>query len=202
MGYGHRFETVIDAADLLRNEPVTFLFIGGGSQWAIVDEARTAQKFDNILLHEYVPKLITPHIMASSHCALITLRDEILGVMSPSKLHSNLAMRLPVIYVGPEKSNVDDAIRDYKCGISLRHGQAQELADFIRNLLDDEKRRSKMSDLARKAFDEAFNDERSLPRFDEVIEAVTGARTLQNATSSSHEPAAPETEDANVTIRS
>ena len=31
--------------------------------------------------------------------------------MSPSKLHANLAAGLPVLYVGPEGSNVDEAIK-------------------------------------------------------------------------------------------
>ena len=54
-----------------------------------------------------------------------------LGVMSPSKLHSNLAMGLPILYVGPEGGNVDEAIRRFGCGVSLRPGQTQEVADFI-----------------------------------------------------------------------
>ena len=42
--------------------------------------------------------------------ALITLDERSIGVMSPSKLHANLAAGLPVVYVGPQGSNVDEAI--------------------------------------------------------------------------------------------
>lgn len=203
MGYGHRFETVLDAAELLQNEPVSFLFVGGGQRLEWLSEQVEQRKLTNVVMHGYVQeKEQTLQIMKSAQCALITLRDEILGVMSPSKLHSNLAMRLPIIYIGPKKSNVDDAIRNFQCGISLRHGQSQEMADFILKLRDDQKLRSKMGVRARRAFDETYNDEQTLPMFDEVIEILIGVQTQRNATGSARDSAAPKNEDANVTIRS
>ena len=67
-------------------------------------------RLSNVVLRGYVPKDDTPAVMAGADLALITLDDRSLGVMSPSKLHANLAAGLPVLYVGPEGSNVDEAI--------------------------------------------------------------------------------------------
>lgn len=170
MGYGHQFDTVIDAAERLRDEPVSFLFIGGGSRRQAVDEARRARGLENIILHDYVPKEETPSVMAGADCALITLRDRILGVMSPSKLHSNLAMGLPILYVGPAKSNVDDAIRRFGCGESLRHGDVDGLVHAIRALRADSARLKALRERARQAFDAAYNDQVTLPRFDSILE--------------------------------
>lgn len=172
MGYGHRFETVVDAAEMLRDEPVTFLFIGGGSRWDAVERAKKERALDNIILHEYVPKEQTPSVMATADCALITLRDRILGVMSPSKLHSNLAMGLPIAYVGPEKSNVDDAIRRFDCGRSLRHGDAAGLAAFVRRLMNDPQEKTAYRSRARKAFDQAYCDRVTLPQFDGILASL------------------------------
>lgn len=180
MGYGHQFDTVIDAAEQLRDEPVKFLFIGGGSRWKAVEEAKRAKQLDNIIMHDYVPKEETPGVMTSADCALITLRDRILGVMSPSKLHSNLAMGLPVLYVGPTKSNVDDAIRRFGCGWSLRHGDADGLVAAIRTMRDDRARHNELKKKARAAFDAAYNDEVTLPQFDEVLASLDAAhRTVE-----------------------
>lgn len=176
MGYGHQFDTVIDAAEILRHEPVKFLFIGGGSRWQAVDDARREKNLTNICLHDYVPKEDTPGVMAGADCALITLRDRILGVMSPSKLHSNLAMGLPVLYVGPKKSNVDDAIRRFGCGWSLRHGDAAGLVEAIRAMRDDQTRHRELKRQARAAFDAAYNDEVTLPQFDAVLASLNAPR--------------------------
>jgi len=168
-GYGHDFETALDAAAMLRNEAVVFLFVGGGSRWNAIERRVRERGLANVVMRGYVPKEVTRDVMRCAHCALITLRDRILGVMSPSKLHSNLAMGLPVIYVGPERSNVDDAIADHRCGVSVRHGDAQGVADYIRALQGNEARLAEAKDNARQAFEKAYCDTVALTQFDEVI---------------------------------
>jgi glycosyltransferase involved in cell wall biosynthesis len=171
-GVGHAFETVLDAAEQLRGDPIRFVFVGGGSRWQAIRDAKEARGLQNVLLHEYVPKDETPSVMASADAALITLRDEALGVMSPSKLHSNLAMGLPVLYVGPGGSNVDDAIRRFDCGVSLPHGDVQGLVAHIRRLAVDRSQLEDMRRRARRAFDEAYCDARTLPQFDRVFAEI------------------------------
>jgi glycosyltransferase involved in cell wall biosynthesis len=168
-GYGHEFQTLLDAAEQLRDTPVTFLFVGGGAHFDFLrEEARTRNL--NILLHDYVPKEQTPAVMQLASCALITLENYALGVMSPSKLHANLAMSLPVIYIGPESSNVDHAIRHFNCGISLRPGQSNQLTTAIRNLLNNPSLQSQLRIRARQAFDAAYCDLRTLPQFDALLD--------------------------------
>ncbi|TVQ60382.1 MAG: glycosyltransferase WbuB [Phycisphaerales bacterium] len=171
-GYGHMFETALDAAAELRGEDVVFLFVGGGSRWGEIERLAQERDLQNVVMRGYVPKQETPSVMAGASCALITLRDEALGVMSPSKLHSNLAMRLPVIYIGPEKSNVDDAIRWYGCGVSVREGDAAGVTRFVREAMADPARFEALRAEARRAFDEAYCDERTLPRFDGVLASL------------------------------
>jgi colanic acid biosynthesis glycosyl transferase WcaI len=169
-GYGHEFHTLIDAAARLRDEPVTFLFVGGGALRPWIARQCEQRKLENIVFEEYVPKAQTPATMAQADCALITLEDPMLGVMSPSKLHANLAMSLPVIYVGPRHSNVDEAIERFGCGVSLRPGDADGLAFIVRELMKNREKHADLRQRARKAFEEAYCDFRTLPQFDRVIE--------------------------------
>ena len=79
-----------------------FLFVGGGARWLELEaDVRGARASRNVVFRGYVPKDDTPAVMAGAHLALITLDERSLGVMSPSKLHANLAAGLPVLYVGP-----------------------------------------------------------------------------------------------------
>ena len=168
-GYGHEFNTLLDAAELLRHDPVTFLFVGGGSHFDFLRTEFRARNLPNILLHDYVPKDQTPSVMSIADCALITLEDYALGVMSPSKLHSNLAMSLPILYVGPQHSNVDDAITRFQCGVTLRPGQSSQLASAIRNLLTNKPLHNDFRTRARHAFDQAYCDLQTLPQFDRIL---------------------------------
>jgi colanic acid biosynthesis glycosyl transferase WcaI len=171
-GFGHNFDSVLEAAAELRNEPVLFLFVGGGNKWKELAKQKKERALENLFLHPYVPKELTPEVMTLADCALITLNESALGVISPSKLHSNLAMSLPVIYVGPEGGNVDEAITRFDCGISLRHGEVQEIVEYLNSLRNDSVRLESQRRNARRAFMEAYNDRVTLPKFDEIITSL------------------------------
>lgn len=175
MGCGHRFETVVEAAEVLRDEPVLFRFVGGGSQMRVVEEATRRRGLSNVVTEGYVDEEDSPQMLAAADCALITLRDEMLGVMSPSKMHASLAMRLPILYVGPKGSNVDVAIDQFGCGASLRHGDVGALVQTIRQWLADPSRLAELGVRARGAFEEAYCDKRVLPQFDIMIDRLSGA---------------------------
>jgi len=176
-GWGHQFDTVVEAAARMHaaGDRVAFCFVGGGSRWDYLAEEKRRRGLDNVVLRGYVPKELTPSVMASAGCALITLRDEILGIISPSKLHSNLAMGLPVLYVGPAGGNVDEAVQRFGCGASLRHGDAAGVVEFVRKLAADPSWRDELRRRARHAFDEAYCDRRTLPQFDAVLASLAPA---------------------------
>lgn len=171
MGNGHSFDTVLAAARVVRDEGVTFLFVGGGTAYPWLARRKAELGLDNVILRGYVgPKEETPSVLAAAHCTLITLRESMKGVVSPSKLHSSLAMGLSVVYVGPEGSNVDEAIRTFQCGLSVREGDTASLVAFLRSLRDDGALRDAYRARARRAFEECYSDAVTLPRFDTLID--------------------------------
>ena len=171
-GFGHEFETVIDAARRMRDDPITFRFVGGGAKWTWLAAQKERFQLDNVQLHGYVPLEETSRVKADSDCALITLRDEMLGVMSPSKLHSSLAAGLPILYVGPQGSNVDEAVVRFQCGASFSHGDVDGIVDFVRCLAREPQMRQGLGERSRLAFDRAYCAEATLGRFDDVISAT------------------------------
>jgi len=164
-GVGHGFGTVLDAATRLADEAL-FVFVGGGARWVDLEREVAASRLRNVVLEGYVPKGETPAVMAGADLALITLDDRSLGVMSPSKLHANLAAGLPILYVGPERSNVDEAIRQHDVGRSVRHGDVKGVVAAVRELAADDGARIR----ARRAFDEHYSDQATLPAFDRILD--------------------------------
>jgi hypothetical protein len=140
-----------------------------------------------------VAKEQTHSVMSCASAALVTLLDEAVGVMSPSKIHANLAAGLPLIYVGGAGSNVDDAISRHGCGVSLRIGDAEGLAAYVRGMVRDPDRLRTERARARAAFEAAYCDRATLPLFDAAIEqAVRGHAWARNAIDYARfEPAAP-----------
>src|SRR3990172_9570224 len=165
-GYGHSFETIVEASEQLQEDPVAFVFVGGGERWSWLEAARRERALAHWHLVPYLPEGQFRAAMASAGCALITLRDSFLGIISPSKLHAALAMSLPVLYVGPEGSNVDEAIRRFDFLVSLLHGNAEGVVDFVRRLRSDADYAGRLRQRAREAFERGFTDQQALPAFD------------------------------------
>jgi glycosyltransferase involved in cell wall biosynthesis len=171
LGYGHRIGTPVAAAGRIPvDEEVRWLFVGGGVRWEeLTGLAAIEGASDRIVQRDYVTRAETHEVMAGAGAALIVLSDDALGLMSPSKLHANLAAGLPILYVGPEGSNVDEAIRRFGCGVSIRSDDVDGLVAAVRRLRDDAAWRAELSAAARRAFDEAYCDQATLPLWDEVL---------------------------------
>lgn len=172
MGQGHEFATVLDAADALRREPVSFLFVGGGGRQREVKSDAERRGLTNVVVTDYVPRDELKSVLAGAGCTLISLRDDCLGVMSPSKLHANLAMGVPVLFIGPRGCNVDEAVERYECGVSLRVGDVAGVVHFVREGLANTSRFQTYGPRARAAFEAAYCDARVLPRFDAVLDGL------------------------------
>ena len=168
VGLGHRFDTVVEAAARLADDDVVFLFVGGGPRWGELTEP--ARAHPNIVLHPYVDKDVTPSVLAGADTSLITLEDHALGVMSPSKLHGSLGMGVPITYVGPQGSNISEAIDRHDCGVSVRHGDADGLVAAIRRWRDDPDALAEAAKNARLAFETTYCDDATLPRWDALLD--------------------------------
>lgn len=171
-GMGHEFHTLADAATQLRDEPIDFRFVGGGKWWSWLGEQAANRGLRRWELNSYIAKEQVPALLASVDVALITLRHDAGGVMSPSKLHSCLAAGLPILYIGPPDSNVDDCLRRYGCGGSFRNGDVAGVVQFLRGLRENPQTRSELGQAARRAFDAEYTDRRQVPVLCRLIEAV------------------------------
>ncbi len=154
---------------------MTFLFVGGGARVPELAAEVGRRNVKNVHFRDYVPRGETPAVLAGAGCTLISLDDRSLGIMSPSKMNSSLAMGVPVLYAGPTGTNVDDAITEYACGFSLRQGDVTGLVEAIRRLRSHPDLAAALSKNARRAFEETYSDRSALPRFDSLLEELTGS---------------------------
>jgi hypothetical protein len=123
-----------------------------------------------VVMHPYVDKDVTPSVLAGADTSLICLEDRALGVMSPSKLHGALGMGVPITYVGPEGSNISEAIDRHRCGVSIRHGDVDALVTAIRRWRDDPAALGAAAAGARRAFEADYCDLATLPRWDVLLD--------------------------------
>src|SRR4029077_100061 len=135
-GYQHRWEVILDAAELLRSRSdIVFLLVRDGPEKArLVEEAKT-RKLTSIRFVERRPENEMPALFASSRATVIPLRKgELFKGTRPSKIFPALACGTPVIFSGEGESA--QLLLDNQCGIVVPPENSAEFAAAVARLAD------------------------------------------------------------------
>ena len=173
IGVAQSFDTIIEAARILRNKIKGFNFIvlGDGR-----DKQRVLKKIKEYYLEEnfefwgsYPPDQMSD-FFASADALLVSLKDtKIFSMTIPGKLQSYLACGKPII--GSLNGIGAKIIRDASCGLVSNSEDAEALAnsiyEFNKLTLED---RSKLGDNARKYYEKEFERKALLKRLIDIFE--------------------------------
>ncbi len=134
LGRAHEYETLLAAAELLRDEArLAFLFIGGGHHAdqlaAEVDRRGLGHLF---VMQPYQPYENLSESLSVGDAHWISLRPELEGLIVPSKIYGIAAAGRPVIAVCDPQGEIGSLVARYDCGIAVQPGDGARLAAVIR----------------------------------------------------------------------
>jgi glycosyltransferase involved in cell wall biosynthesis len=171
MGLAHEFDTVLDAAEILRSDPrVLLAFVGGGPRRAEVEEEARRRALPNVEFRPYVERERLDESLTAGDVHLVTLREQMPGLLVPSKIYGILAAGRPCLYAGPGEGEIADIIEAGRCGTRVALGNADELARAVQRYADDPDRVEAEGERARRLFDDRFSKERAIVAFQRLIE--------------------------------
>jgi glycosyltransferase involved in cell wall biosynthesis len=157
LGRAHEFETLLGAARELAVDPAyAFLMIGGGANMRGLErEVRTAG-LDSFIFLGYQPVDRLADSLAAGDVHLVSLLPSLEGLIVPSKLYGILAAGRPIIFVGDQEGEVASVLREERCGVVVRCGDAAALSAAILSLRQDTATREAMGRRARAAFERRY----------------------------------------------
>jgi colanic acid biosynthesis glycosyl transferase WcaI len=169
LGLSQGLNHVLEAAAMLRDEPVTFLFVGeGAARQHLVTKARE-RGLRHVRFLPYQPKARLGESLAAADLHLIPMRRGLAGCMVPSKLYGILAAARPYIAAVDADSEVAEVTASHKTGLRIEPESPQELAQAIRWCLAHPADLKAMGDRGRKVAESYFDRERSVALFDELL---------------------------------
>lgn len=152
MGMTHDIESIIYAAELLKNElGIHFVLIGEGAKKTKIEKLVAEKKLTNILLLPYQEKEILPYSLSAADIGIVTLSKGAENISVPSKTYYTLAAGSAIIALASAESELGILINEYNCGKIIDSGQAQEIADYILYLSNNESELNKLKENARAA---------------------------------------------------
>ena len=173
LGRVHEFATVLDAAGQLADrEDVVFLFIGGGHQLGTLKGEAGRRGLTNLQFRPYQPRERLAQSLGACDAHLVTLRPELEGLVLPSKFYGIIAAGRPVLFVGAADGEIARLVDEGQCGQALQVGDAQALAQCIRNLADEPARARQWGENGRRLFDARFAMRIAVDRWEQVLAGV------------------------------
>lgn len=137
MGRCHDMETVIGAAQALREDPVQFLFIGGGPKREITQRQVKDLGLTNCRFLPYQDKALLPQSLTACDLHLVSIDTDMEGLVAPSKFYSALSSGRPVAIICEGYSYLRGLVSQAHCGAAFSNGDSQGLASYIRYLMKD-----------------------------------------------------------------
>jgi len=136
-GMAHKLDTVLEAAELLRDRSdIAFLLVGDGAERERLVAEVAARGLSNVVMLGQQPKSAMPGIWAASDAALVLLRRvDTFKTVIPSKMFEAMAMACPMV-MGVE-GEAKALMEAGGAGIAITPESAQELAAAVTRLADD-----------------------------------------------------------------
>lgn len=163
MGRAHEFRTIINTAEFLKTETdIVFLFIGNGAYRAWLEQEVIKRGLSNVVFKPYQEREKLPQSLGAADVHLISLLPALEGLIVPSKFYGIAAAGRPVLYIGDLDGEIPRILRDEKCGLTILPGEAEQMANCLRQWLANKELVAEMGRNARIVFERRFDKERAL----------------------------------------
>jgi colanic acid biosynthesis glycosyl transferase WcaI len=175
LGFYGAWNTLLKAAEILRNENIGLVFVGDGANRATLEAS--AQSSPNVRFLPFFPVEQVPHVMMAGDVHIVTVRRGLEGVVVPSKLYSILASGRPVLAIAPATTDAARIVTETGCGSSADPDDPAAVAAALVQLRKDPARLAQMGARAREVAAK-YARVNELDRFVNVMEEVGNHSTV------------------------
>lgn len=130
IGTAQSVETILLAAEKLKEEPVHFHLVGGGADLERLQGLAKEKELSNVTFYDRRPLEEMPEFYTKADAMLVTLQaDPVLSITLPGKVQSYMAAGKPII--GAVDGETAEVIREAKCGFCGPAEDAEALVNSI-----------------------------------------------------------------------
>jgi glycosyltransferase involved in cell wall biosynthesis len=171
LGRAHDFETVLGAAERLRNEPrIVFLMIGGGKHFEELAKAVKARGLENSFrFRPYQERAMLPHSLDVADAHWLSLHPALEGLIVPSKFYAIAAAGKPMLMIGDSEGEIGRLIRQHRCGTIIAPEDVATLTDTLRRWSGGSEAIIEMGGQARQMLDAQFTRRRALDQWSRLL---------------------------------
>lgn len=165
----HDILTILEAARLLIDYPIHFLFIGGGAKYEQIHAYKQHLNLSNITIRPYQPRHLLRQSLAACDIAAVALIPGSEDTVAPSKLYGILASAKPVVLIANKSTPIASQILKARCGIVASSGDSLSLASSLYELSVSPQTVEKMSVNSLSLYNRSYSKEASINRYYDLL---------------------------------
>jgi colanic acid biosynthesis glycosyl transferase WcaI len=128
--------TLLAAAAAMKDDDrVRFLFVGGGTGKAEVEKFIADHALTNTISLPYQPLADLKYSLSAADVHVVSMGDEMAGIIHPCKIYGAMAVGRPILYLGPRPSHVSDILDAHACGWHVAHGDVEGMKRRLADIL-------------------------------------------------------------------
>lgn len=166
--------TLLDAAVRLKDDDsIRFLFVGGGLGKREVEACIRDHQLTNALSLPYQPLESLGESLGAADVHVVSLGDNMVGIIHPCKIYGAMAVGRPVLFLGPRPSHVADLLDQHEIGWHVSHGDVDGCVRAIRAIQTTSPEvRDRMGRTAQQVLNQQMSQAMLCGRFCDALERV------------------------------
>ncbi|MDJ0594396.1 MAG: glycosyltransferase family 4 protein [Pleurocapsa sp. MO_226.B13] len=191
MGRCHDLKTILGAIELLRDEPVQFVFIGAGTKYQQCRQVAQELALENCTFLPYQDKENLPYSLTACDLALVSIAPGLEGVVAPSKLYGIMAAGKAIAAICKPHSYLRQIVDEAQCGAAFDNNHSESLAEFILTLANNPQMARDMGKAGRNYMLENFTPKIIARQYCQVLDvtANTDGDNLESSATNTSEDA-------------
>jgi glycosyltransferase involved in cell wall biosynthesis len=176
LGVVHETESLLRIIRGLSVMPeVCVMILGEGSGRISLEETVRREQLGNVRFLGYQRPEDLRFSLSAGDIHLVTLRPEMEGLSVPSKVYGIMAVSRPVVFIGPQGSEVTALIREAGCGEAFAPAEYEKATLAILDLARDTRRREYLGTAGRRYFEDYLDKPLAVQRFHDVLRSTVKA---------------------------
>jgi len=169
MSVHHDLDCIIEAADLLRDKNIVFVFIGEGIKKETLKKKTQQLRLKNVLFLPFQPSEMFPYSITSGDVNIISQMKGSEGLCVSCKLYTALATGKPVIALIGKNSEISKTLTESNCGFAVDTYNPIDLAKTVESLVANERLTKQMGSNARTCFLESYTKNHAIDKYHNLV---------------------------------
>lgn len=175
LSFNTDLDSVLGAAELLADEPFSFVIVGDGVKKAELMRRAEEMRLDNVQFHPFQPLEMYPQVLAAADMNLVTLNRQAATSSVPSKMFKMMASERPVLAITMQGNEVHRLVQDAQCGLTVPPEDPVKLAEALRYAASNSKEMERMGVNARRYLVENHSRQDCVRRIEAVLEKAAAS---------------------------